>query len=141
MTKRKGPHTIKSARCYTMAEASDCLGVSLNTIRNYVQDGLPILRAERPFLISGAELKAWLAAKHQRAKQPLKPEQMLCLRCKTPQTPLGGMVDCTPLSSGKLQLTGLCPSCGGVIHRVASLRQLPDFARFFEVKPSKPKAP
>jgi excisionase family DNA binding protein len=141
MIKRKGPHTIKSARCYTMAEASECLGVSLNTIRNYLRDGLPILRAERPFLIPGAELKAWLATRKQRAKQPLKPEQMLCLRCKTPQTPLGGMVDCATLSSGKLQLTGLCPSCGGVIYRVASHRQLPDFARFFEVKPCKRNAP
>lgn len=60
MIKRKGPHTIKSARCYTMAEASDCLGVSLNTIRNYIKDGLPILRAERPFLIPGRSLRLGL---------------------------------------------------------------------------------
>ncbi len=141
MIKRKGIQSIKSARCYTMAEASECLGVSLSTIRNYEKGGLPVLRAERPFLIQGAELKAWLAARRQRAKQPLKAEQMFCLRCKAPQTPLGGMVDCTALSSGKLQLTGLCPTCGGVIHRAASHRQIPDFARFFDIKPSKPKAP
>ena len=141
MIKRKGVQAIKSARCYTMAEAAACLGVSLNTIRNYEKGGLPVLRAERPFLIQGAQLKAWLAARGQRMKQPLKPEQMLCLRCKTPQTPLGGMVDCTALSSAKLQLMGLCPSCGCVMHRVASHRQLPDFVRFFDIKPSKQKAP
>lgn len=95
-----------------MAEASECLGVSLNTIRNCEKGGLPVLRAERPFLTEGAELKAWLAARRQRARQPMKSEPMFCLRCKTPQTPLGGMVDCTSLSSGKLQLTGLCPFCG-----------------------------
>jgi excisionase family DNA binding protein len=141
MKKRNGIKSIKSARSYTMAEAADCLGVSLNTIRNYVKGGLPILRAERPFLIHGGELKAWLAARRLRAKQPLKLEQMLCLRCKTPQTPLGGMVDCTALSSRKLQMKGLCPSCGGIMHRAASHRQLPEFARFFDIKPSKPKAP
>jgi hypothetical protein len=141
MNKRKGTRSIKSARSYTMAQAADHLGVSLNTIRNHVNDGLPILRTERPFLIQGEQLKAWYAARSERAKQPLKPEQMLCLRCKAPQTPLGGMVDCTALSSGKLQLSGLCPSCGGVINRLASHRQLPDFARFFDIKLSKPKAP
>jgi hypothetical protein len=89
MNERKGTRTIKSARSYTMAQAAGHLGVSLNTIRNHVKDGLPILRTERPFLIQGEQLKAWYTARSERAKQPLKPEQMLCLRCKSPQAPPG----------------------------------------------------
>jgi hypothetical protein len=141
VSKRTPIRSIKSARSYTIAEVARLRGVSLNSVRNWVRAGLPVLRAERPYLIQGAQLKAWLIDRAEARKLRLNPEEMLCLRCKAARTPLGGMVDCTFISSSKVLLTGLCPICGGAIQRFANSRQLTGLATFFDLKFNGPRAP
>lgn len=133
MVSRGRIRLIRSARCYTIAEAAELLKVSINTIRNWGRAGLLILQDSRPFLIPGEVMKDWLIMRDTARRMRMKPEQMRCMRCKSHETPLGCLVDCMPQSGGKLMLKGFCPTCGGMMHRIIGARQLPGFASVFDI--------
>lgn len=133
MAKAHNIHAVKSARVYTLPEAAKASGVSVGTLRNWVRAGLPILKAEKPYLVSGQVLKDWVKNRDRKARRKLLLHEMLCMRCKAASVPAGSMVDCIPQTSRTMRLTALCPHCGGAMHRMISTRQLPEFARLFDV--------
>ncbi|MBB3994747.1 transposase [Sulfitobacter undariae] len=58
MSKRADPMAVKAALTYEIKDAAKTLGVSVSTICNWIKDGLPVMASQKPFLISGAELRA-----------------------------------------------------------------------------------
>lgn len=60
MPKRSNPMAVSKALTYTVEEAATTLGVTTATIRNYVKRGLPIMTAQRPYLISGEAMREFL---------------------------------------------------------------------------------
>ena len=64
---------ISKALTYTVDEAATALDVTTATVRNYVRRGLPIMTAQRPYLISGEALRAFLLNERERRKKPLQP--------------------------------------------------------------------
>lgn len=125
---------IKSARSYTFIEAAKLLNVSVDSLRNWVRGGLPVLKTERPFLIIGKDLKDWLTARNEKRRVALGPHQFFCLRCKKAQTPYGGMVDCLAQTSQTWRLMAICVCCGGGMNRIVSVRDLPEMQRIFDVQ-------
>ena len=65
MAKRANPRAVKANLTYTIEEAADCLGVSIGTVRTWAKNGLPILKAQRPFLITGFALRTFLEKQRQ----------------------------------------------------------------------------
>ncbi len=90
MSKRTPIRSIKSARSYTIAEVARLRGVSLNSVRNWVRAGLPVLRAERPYLIQGAQLKAWLIDRAEARKLRLNPRRCCACAARLLGRPLAG---------------------------------------------------
>lgn len=68
MPKRSpNPRLVKIHRNYTYDEAADLLGLHKNSVRRWVtHEGLAALTEQRPHLILGAGLKAFL--EHRRVK-------------------------------------------------------------------------
>lgn len=141
MRKRGAIRSIKSARIYTVGELAETLGVSRNTVRAWSRAGLPTSRDVRPHLIQGKQAKAWLTARATKRHRKLTGENMLCTRCKEHAAPMGGMVDSTVLRHNRVLLCGLCPHCGTPMHRFVSMRQLPEFARIFDIRSTSRTAP
>ena len=54
-------------------------------------------------------------------KQPCRPGEFYCLRCKAPKRPAGDMADYIPKSATRGLLRGICPICDRLIHRAVSL--------------------
>ncbi len=133
MPKRINPNLAKIHRSYLVGEASALLGVHSNTVRAWVKEGLPVNDNKRPMLILGCELREFLQQRNRKAKRPCKPNEMYCLKCRRPQKPMEGMVDYEPMNDTRGQLKGLCPSCGGIINRFATLQELSELGRFLDV--------
>jgi len=105
-------------------ETADRLGVHKNTVREWIKRGLPIIDDRRPMLILGRDLFAFLQAKRVKNKQPCKPGEMYCLRCRVPKIPAGNMVEYEPKTEALGNLFAICPDCETGMNRRVSLAKL-----------------
>ncbi len=88
MTRRFTANRIKSNRNYTVADVSETLGVHFKTVRNWIRVGLPVIDANRPLLINGADLKVYLKQKRRATMFDCESHEMCCFRCKEPMKPM-----------------------------------------------------
>ncbi len=125
MRKRRPNHRlVKINRNYTVEEAARLLGTHKNTVRAWVRAGLTTCDSNRPTLILGRDLRAYLQARRTKNKQPCKPGEIYCVRCRAPKRPAGDMADYTPITETFGNLEGICPDCGGMIFQRASRAKL-----------------
>jgi hypothetical protein len=124
---------IKAFRCYTLQEAADVCGVSLRTVRNWIAKGLLVMNDERPALIRGDDLLAFLKAERAERKHHLAPDRFFCLRCRGPRAPAEGIVECQPRAKG-LALVAICEVCETVCFKSISRSDLPDYRKLFDLE-------
>ena len=111
------PRLVKIHRNYTVEEVARLLNVHKNTVRTWIKQGLPTIDDKRPMLILGRDLYAFLQAKRVKNKQPCKPGEMYCLRCRTPKPPALNMAEYQPRTESLGNLFGICPDCGSGMNR------------------------
>ena len=102
---------IKVHRSYEIEEVAELLGVSPQTVRQWIKDGLPALTERRPYLILGWQLKAFLKERDAARKQPLKPGEFYCTGCKAPRKPAFGLTERTATADGRPMLRAFCCVC------------------------------
>lgn len=130
---RPNPNLAKINRNYTFEEAAAIFGVHKNTVASWVKDGLPCLKAKRPFLIIGAELKSYLKNKRACKKQKCKPCELYCMSCKRPTTPFDNFVEYIPSSPTKGRLTGFCCACERTINKFTSFNSVTMYSTIFDL--------
>lgn len=134
MGKRANPMAVKASLTYTIDEAAAALGKSKGTIRNWIKDGLPVMAAKKPLLISGRELRDYIRAKSKQSKISLGTDQLYCLSCRTGEKPIDMVVEVLPNNTKTDRLKGLCEACGGVASRIISKTKAQHFATIFRSK-------
>lgn len=122
--RRPNPRRVKIHRSYSVDEVAVLLGVHKNTVREWLRRGLPALTEQRPLLILGRELAAFLNRRRQANKRPCQPGEIYCVRCRVPQKPAGGMAEYRLLTASGGNLVGICPRCDALIYRRVSLERL-----------------
>ena len=119
MSRRPSPSRIKTHRVYTPWEAADALGLHRQTVLRWIKNnGLPADRSSKPWLIEGANLKAFLGQRQQKNRCKLDLHHCYCLGCKGPREPDGRIADYVQQSPTTGMLTALCPSCGSLMNKV-----------------------
>lgn len=131
------PNRFKLNRSFTAPEIAAKAGVHLQTVRNWLKGGLQPIDGQRPRLVSGHELRRFLAEKRSRAKSPCQPDELFCLPCRKPQRPYEGIADFLDMgASGRL--TGLCPACGRIMHKRVPLQSLSLLGNLLSIKHMNP---
>lgn len=116
---------IKSHRSYTILEAADCTGVTPQTVRRWVKCGLRVMSSQRPFLILGADLKAFVLEGRGGSSGKMRAGHFKCLSCKAKGPPALGIVEYRPISKKHGMLHGFCGQCEGPVTRIVSRSVLP----------------
>ncbi len=124
---------IKIHRNYSFEELACVLGAHKNTVANWVKDGLPCLKEQRPFLILGTDARVFLKAQRVGKKQKCKPDELFCMRCKAPTKPAENFVEYTALSATKGRLTGFCVRCECVVNKFIGSESLERYAATFDL--------
>ena len=137
--RRPNPRLVKIHRSYRIDEVALLLGRHKNTVCNWVKNGLPTIDDNRPTLIQGLELAAFLSDRRSRARQHCPPGHIYCVKCRAPRPPAGGMADYFPIGSGWGSLSGICPDCQIMIYRRVSFARLDAVRGDLEIK--FPKSP
>lgn len=132
MAKRYDIRRVKMHRCYEVSEAADVLGITTQTVRKWIKDGLFVLTAKRPKLIPGEALRKY-AQDLTSPKRLLPPGQFQCLRCKTARMPLGMMADYLPTDAHRGRLVALCGVCEATCSRFAKASDLPELSQILEI--------
>jgi excisionase family DNA binding protein len=122
--RRLDPRRAKTHYSYTIAEAASLFAVHRNTVRSWIRDGLETVRIGRDILILGDELRHYLTFKRARRRVRCGPGSMYCLKCRDARTPPEGLVEAVQIACDTVNLRGLCPVCGSLMHRRANLRRL-----------------
>lgn len=108
-----------------MDEIAVLLGVHKQTVRNWLRQGLTAIDCQRPTLILGGVLRAFLQEKRKKAKSPCPPGHIYCVGCRAPRAPVMEMADYLPITATSGNLRGICPVCEALIHRRVNLGKLP----------------
>lgn len=123
MPKQARVSRIKSLRCYTVDEAAETVGISARTVRSWIADGLPVMKNDRPMLIRGDALRAFVEARRSARKISLAPDAFYCLSCRAARHPAEGFAECQR-KGPRLMLTALCEVCETVMHKPVGEAQL-----------------
>ena len=131
------PRLVKVHRSYTVEEVARLFCVHKQTVRNWLKAGLPALTDQRPLLILGRTLAAFLSERRQANKRPCGTGEIYCVRCRVPRKPAGMMAEYQPLNPTGGRLVGICPQCEALIYRRVSLCNLARDAGDLEVQITK----
>src|SRR5664280_1815971 len=107
---------VKIHRNYTVGEIAVLFGTHKNTVRRWVETGLPTCDEKRPILILGRDLASFLQARRARNKQTCRPGEIYCVRCRAPKQPAGGMADYRSVTDKVGQLIAICPDCTSIMN-------------------------
>lgn len=80
------PTGIHKHMSYTVLELTSILGVNEKTIARWMEGGLKtVAGCEKPYLIYGSDLQAFLKNKDEKRKATLKRNEFYCFGCKHPR--------------------------------------------------------
>jgi hypothetical protein len=123
MARPKGWRAVKSRLSYTVEEVARNQGVSRCTVRRWIKTGLACLDDQKPMLIIGSDLIAFLKARAQ-PKHTCAPDEFFCFRCKAPRKAAFGDIETSLAGAGRRQLRALCPDCATIMHKAAGDRTI-----------------
>lgn len=124
---------IKFNKAYQVDELANAAGVSIATVRNWLKAGMPCIDDSRPIIIMGFQALSFLNTRKNKAKCPLKPGELYCMRCKAAKMPLGAMADYVPSSATGGRLKALCEACECPCNRNISAQELLEFHKVLDV--------
>jgi Helix-turn-helix domain len=120
-------NSIKLSCSYDPAEIAKLLGIHRNTVRHWLKEGLVPIDDQRPILISGAALRAFITRRQQARKQKCAPGEFFCFRCRAPRKPWGGMADFSILNDKIAKAIAFCSVCETPMHRTVRRADLSKF--------------
>ena len=125
MAKRnQNPRLAKIHRSYKVDEIADLYGTHKNTVLNWIKQGLPTFDNKRPLMILGSDLNAFHAKRRVKNKHPCKPNEIYCIRCRTPKEPAGNVAEYQRINETLGNLVAICPDCELIINRRVNLAKL-----------------
>lgn len=111
MARRFSYARIKSYRSYEIEELAICVGVTPQTVRTWVREGLPAITDKRPFLIIGYLAKTFLKEREAARKVRTGSGDFYCVRCKRPRKAALGLTEVDTMANGRRVLKGFCDVC------------------------------
>ena len=127
------PRLVKIHRSYTVGEIAKLFGIHKNTVRHWVKDGLDTIDDKRPMLILGHVLVALLQTRRAKNKQPCKPGELYCVRCRLPRFPAGDMAEYSPVTDKFGNLIAICPDCDSIMNRRVSLARIEEVCKNLDI--------
>ena len=119
MAKKFPLHRIKAHRVYEVWEVAQALGCHKQTVIRWIKERRLVAETSRkPWLIEGKDLKAFLGVRQTKTAAKLALHHCYCLGCKAPREPDGKMADYMQQTPETGRMTGLCPECGSLMHKV-----------------------
>ncbi|MEX4006752.1 helix-turn-helix domain-containing protein [Neoaquamicrobium sediminum] len=123
---------VKRHRSYTVDEAARATGACKGTVRRWLKSGLPAITDQRPALILGEELIAFLD-RRKRDRQKCQPHECFCFSCRRPRAPAFNAAEFIPMSASSGNLRALCEECLTVMHKRVAVAKIDPLRAILDV--------
>lgn len=123
MPRRPNPRRIRKHYSYTVEEAATALDVAKGSVRRWIKSGLSALTDQRPTLILGSDLIAFLQGRRAK-RQKCAIDEAYCFSCRRPRKPAFAEVEITSLKGGTARMWAICEVCGTDMHKPVSASRL-----------------
>lgn len=118
------PRLVKIHRSYTVEEIAKLFGNHKHTVRNWIKDGLATIDDNRPMMIAGHGLVEFINKRRSKNKNPCKPGELYCVKCRAPKLPAANMADYSPVTEKFGNLIAICPDCDSIMNQRVSLAKI-----------------
>ena len=125
---------IRRDYCYRVDEVAELYGLHRQAVRRWLRDGLRRIDDQRPILIHGGDLIAFLDARQSKRKQACAPGEIYCCRCKSPRRPHQNLVSIEIQNDTHLMLSAKCDKCGTGMNQFGSVRKLDHYRSTFIIQ-------
>lgn len=122
---------IRRDFCYRVDEVAELYGLHRQAVRRWLRGGLRRIDDQRPFLIHGGDLIAFLDARQSKRKQACASGEIYCCRCKSPRRPRQNLVSVTFQNETHLMLLAKCDICGTRMNQFGSVQKLDHYRSTF----------
>ena len=128
---------IRRHRPYTIASLAKLYQVSPGTVRAWInKHGLEcaLTSTERPQILDGKKTKAWMKQWQHSKKQKCRPDEMYCVRCKSPRPIVPDSFVILPSNTNKITAQGDCVECGLTLNSFNTRANIDELRRRFTPK-------
>lgn len=125
---------VRRDYCYFVSEIADLFHLHPNAVRRWIRARLRTLDDRRPVLVHGGDLIHFLDARQAQRKQKCTADELYCCRCRRPRRPLFNHVEVHLRSETRLNLSGVCATCGARINRAGSVDRIEEYRLVFIIQ-------
>lgn len=125
---------IRLGLSYSVQEIAELFGLHKNAVLRWIRDGLPTTDQRKPYLIHGAELAAYLKRRQGGRKHKCRPDEFFCCKCRVPRRAWENLADMEIRNETKLALSAVCATCGTSMHRMGSVKKMPEYQKIFSIQ-------
>ena len=118
---------IKRDYAYFISEIADLFHIHRNAVRRWIKAGLVTVDDRKPVLVHGGDLIGFLATRQSQRKQKCAADEFYCCRCRRPRHPLFHRVEVQIRNEARLNLSGVCDTCGARMNRVGLVARIEAF--------------
>lgn len=128
MKRNYNTRIIKAKKSYSSKELAELLGVHVQTVRSWSQNGLePIDSESHLALFLGSDAQNYLRQAMSKRRVKLGPNELYCFTCRNRTTAKDAKITVQEHTIGKgmssIKREGTCDQCGKKVVRFGSLQQ------------------
>ena len=124
---------IKYWLCYDIDAICRLCGIHPKTALAWLKKGLEAIDNKKPILVYGYNLKAFLGNLNKLNKSSTSFEEMFCMKCKEPRSPLKKQIQLEQFEQKLLKTKAICQTCKTRMNKPYKLEDLPQLKRIFNV--------
>jgi hypothetical protein len=134
--RKKRTYNVRLIKChisYTLQEIADLYGTHINTVRQWIREGLKVIDNCKPFYVHSSDLITFLKARQSSRKQKCNFNEFYCCKCHVPRKAWENAVDLVPINEKTLLIEGLCEVCATPLRRLGTTAKVEEYKRTFHV--------
>lgn len=125
---------IKATWPYTPTEAAKVLGIHKNLIGQWIKQGLPVNKDQRPYLVRGNDLIHFLGTRQRGRRRQCASDEFYCFKCRAPRKAYENIVDIEFTGPTRFRLKGICAVCNTPLNKMQGVGKLPEIEKAFHVQ-------
>ena len=125
---------VRRAYSYSINEICELFGIHSNTVRSWIRGGLEPIDGNRPTLIHGSILTAFLKERQSSRKRACRPGEFYCCSCRSPQRPWERLVGVEILTPDRLLLKAVCGQCASRMNQLGSRSKWAKYEELFDIQ-------
>ena len=115
---------IKPTATYDYKQIAKDFDRTVETVRRWKREGMPIIEGTYPILVDGKEFLEWHVKRREANKFPCALDELYCFKCHIQRHPKIGSAIIRPVNNKRISIEALCEVCSNKLTIGRSVSEL-----------------